>query len=198
MFHSRILLLSSIILIFIGSQDLMAAARRVSSVTNVSFGSYEETDGHDSVSGSQWSLGFKYFLSDSWAYFLGVESGKAEGQHQLTDGKTVPLEAEKTSFSGGLQWHWLFDDLPELTPYVGAGITIRRYRYDFNYSNSPIGVTSGTGYGPLLSLGVKVDLAEHFLIIPGYQYEQVTIETENGAERAVTSSGFWLALVIRF
>lgn len=168
------------------------------SVTNISFGSYSETHGDDRISGGALSISHKRFFTEKLAYFVGITNASASGTHDNEDGTSVDLQSERTSLQGGLKWHYMTESNPWLIPYVGGGLSLHSYSYDFEYENSEIGSTSGTGYGPLLMFGARMDIAKHFLIIPGYQYEQIYIESEAGEEIVLTSAGFMLALVIRF
>ncbi len=187
----------ALILIFWCSQTLYAQSK-TKSVTNISFGTYAETHGDDQVNGTALSISYKRFFTDQWAYFIGLGNGSATGEHKYADGSSVSIKSSRSSLSGGLKWHYYVDSVPWLIPYVGAGISIQSYAYDFDYVGSEIGSTSGTGYGPLLMTGARIDIGKHFLIIPGYQFEQIYIESETGDQIVLTSSGFILALVIRF
>ena len=168
------------------------------SVTNISFGSYQESHGTDQVQGTMLSIGYKRFFTEQWAYFVKLGNGSATGEYTSADGSTVGLKSSRTSLSGGVVWHYIFDDTPNLIPYIGTGISIQRYSYDFDHAASKIGATSGTGYGPLLMAGARIVLNKRFILIPGYQYEQIIIKSESGEQRALTSSGLLLALVMRF
>jgi outer membrane protein W len=194
----RVWVLVSLLILGGGLSCSRSAVAKEKSVTNISFGSYQEDDGTDSVRGSQWSIGFTSFWSDRWAYVVGWNNGAASGEHTLSDGTFVAISSQKTTLSGGLQWHYENDRVPALTPYVGVGVAVRQYRYDYQYPGSQTGVTSGTGWGPLFQAGMKIMLARSFIVIPGFQYESVTIETESGSERTVVSSGMLVALVFRF
>lgn len=186
-----------LVLITCGS-SLATAQQKSGSVTNISFGTYVESHGDDTVNGSMVSIAYKQFFTEQWAYFIGLGSASASGEHEFTDGSSATIDSRRSSLSGGLKWHTYPDSMPWLTPYIGAGLSVQSYSYDYEYAGSEIGKTSGTGYGPLFMAGARMDLARHFLIIPGYRFEQIYIETENGDRVALTSSGFQLALVVRF
>ena len=174
------------------------AAKKGQSTTIVSFGSYQTTDGSDTVSGSQLALSYLSYFTNEWAYFAKLGNASASGQH--TEGsQTSDLKAQTTTLSGGLQWSQDIDIVSsEMMPFIGAGFSIQSYTYRFVYENSQIGETSGTGYGPLIQLGLKLNLSDHFIIIPGYHYEVIYIDTEDGEKKGMTSSGISLALVARF
>lgn len=187
----------SLLMIIIFSATL-SALPRVKSITNISFGDYQASDGKDTIQGAQLAIGLTVYFSEQWAYFMKISDGSAKGEHENPDGSTTILKSSKTDLSGGLQLSYYMETDPELTPYVGVGVTLESYNFDFDYMESEIGKSSGLGYGPLVMLGVKVDLAKHFLIIPSYQFDQIYIKSENGNQRTIVSSGFSLALVIRF
>ncbi|MBU2645935.1 hypothetical protein KKI24_14595 [bacterium] len=187
-----------ILTLLLSSSEFLYAQNRIQSVTNISFGSYFETHGDDQVNGTMLSIAYKRFFTEQWAYFVSLGNGSASGDHTNPDGSSVTLNSSRTSLSGGLKWHYYFSSKPGVIPYIGAGISIQQYAYDFDYVGSEIGTTTGTGYGPLLMAGVRIDVSRHFLIIPGYQFEQIYIESESGDQKVLTSSGLMLALVIRF
>ena len=190
--QSVFLLLFLILPIMAMSQD------ENSTVTHIAFGDFQASDGVDIVTGSQFSIGVQIFFSDHWANFYRLTDGRAEGLHEFANGNTTQLSAKTTTLSGGIQYRYKIEMDPELTPYVGAGISLQNYRYDFNYTDSEIGKTSGIGYGPLITFGIRIDIAKHVLIIPSYQFENIIIQAENGDSKNITTSGLSLALVLRF
>lgn len=168
--------------------------------TSISFGGYQAKGGGDTVTGSQLAISMKKYFTDEWAYFFRICSASADGEHE-EDGTTIDIDSNTTTLSGGVQWSYeieLDDDGFELTPFVGAGLSVQQYSYNYDYPDSEIGQTSGVGYGPLFLFGIKVDLSKHFVIIPGYYYDQVYIKSEEGESKSVTSSGVSLALVVKF
>jgi outer membrane protein W len=177
------------------------ADKKGQSIVSLSFGSYQTTDGTDTISGSRLSIAYLRYFVDHWAFFGTLGNGSATGEHE-EEGVTTELTASTTSLSGGIQWSYGFDfnddRSDELMPYVGVGVSMQKYDYEFSYEGSEIGSTSGSGYGPLLRLGVKIAASSHFIIIPGYSYNQITIRTEDGSDHSITSSGISLALVARF
>ncbi len=187
-----------ILILLLTDTRISFAQNGIQSVTNISFGGYQETHGDDQVDGSMMSIGYKRFFSEQWAYFVTFSNGSASGEHKNSDESVESLKSSRTSFGGGLQWHYISDEKTGLTPYVGAGVSIHNYAYDFGYVGSQIGTTSGTGYGPIFMAGARVEVAKHFIIIPGYQFEQIYLKSESDQQKAMTSSGFLLALVVRF
>jgi len=167
-------------------------------VTQIAFGDYQANDGADIVVGSQFTLGMQIINSDHWAYFFRLSEGQAEGQHEFADGSTTRISAATITLSGGIQYRYPIEMEPELTPYVGGGVSLQNYSYDFDYLDSELGNTSGIGYGPLLTFGVRINVARHLLVIPNYQFEKIFIKAENGDQKSVTASGVSLALVLRF
>lgn len=177
---------------------LYAKGNKNKTITNISFGSYIDTHGDDQTSGSMLSIALKHFVTDEWAYFIRLGNGSASGTHEFADGTSTDIKSSRSFLSGGPIWQYNSESVEWLQPYVGVGLSYQSYEYDYEYAGSEIGSTSGTGYGPLFMTGVRMDIASHFLIIPGYQFEQIYIKSESGAEQVITSSGFMLALVIRF
>ncbi len=174
------------------------AQNQIRSVTNISFGSYQESHGVDQVDGTMLSIGYKRFFTEQWAYFVRLGNGSATGEYKSADGSVIGLKSSRTSLSGGIMWRYISDANQNVIPYVGTGISIQRYSYDFDHADSEIGATSGTGYGPLLTAGARIEVSKRFTIIPGYQYEQIIIKSESGQQRALISSGLLLALVMSF
>ncbi|NQU66056.1 MAG: outer membrane beta-barrel protein [SAR324 cluster bacterium] len=189
---------SLILILMLTSSGILLAQSDVRSVTNISFGSYSESRGDDRVDGTMMSIGYKRFFMKQWAYFISLGNGSASGEHENTDRSVQTLKSSRTSCGGGLLWHYLIDTKPGLIPFIGAGISIHNYAYEFDYVGSQIGTTSGTGFGPIIMAGARFEVAKHFVIIPGYQFEQIYLKSEGGGQAALTSSGFLLALVIRF
>jgi len=173
------------------------AERKTQRLTTVSFGNYIEHHGDDDASGTTLSISHKQFLTEAWAYFIQIGNGTASGEHANPDGSTVTINSSRTSLSSGLNWHYVTKN-KLVTPYIGIGLSIHRYHYDFEYTDSEIGQVSGTGYGPLLNAGARISITSHLMVIPGYRFEQIYIVAENGEQEAVTSSGLMLALLIHF
>lgn len=189
------------VLVPVSGIDNAFAEKKGNSVTSVSFGSYQETDGEDTITGSQLAIAYLKYFTDQWAYFVRLSNGSASGTH--TEGEeSTEISSSSTALTGGLQWSYAInlndDQTNELVPYVGGGISVQRYRYEFDYEGTEIGKTSGTGYGPLFMVGLKINISNNFIIIPGYSYQQTTIETESGESRSMVSSGTSIALVARF
>lgn len=171
------------------------------SVTSISYGAYQKTDGDDTLSGSQLAVSYMSRFSEQWSYFLRLSNGSASGTH-TENGESYDLKSSNSTLTGGVRWSYDFDvnsdNDTDLSPYVGAGLSVQKYEYDFEYPGSEVGKTSGTGYGPFVSLGLKIAISANIVIVPGYHYEQITIKTEDGEDRAFTSSGTSLAFVARF
>ncbi len=198
----KFLIKSSLLTVFALFISLsLLADKKGQSIMSLSFGSYQASDGTDTVSGSRLSIAYLRYFMDHWAYFGALGSGSATGEHE-ENGTTSELSASTVTLSGGIQWSYGLDlnsdREEELMPYVGAGLSVQNYSYDYDYDGSEVGTTSGTGWGPLFRLGVKISVSSRFVIIPGYSYNQVTIQTEDGADHTITSSGVSLALVARF
>jgi opacity protein-like surface antigen len=130
-----------------------------------------------------------------------LASGSADGQH-TKNSTTYDLSASTTTLTGGIQWSYDLDinsdHDDDLTPYLGTGISIQNYNYEFEYEGSEVGRTSGTGYGPFVTAGLKITLSSNIVLIPGYHYDQIYIKAEDKTDHTFTSSGFSLALVARF
>ena len=186
------------LIILLAGSPYLFTQNEIKSVTSISFGSYQESHGTDQVNGTMLSIGHKRFFTKQWAYFAKLGNGSASGEYASAGGTAVVLNSSRTSLSGGLLWHYIVDAKPKLIPYVGAGISIQSYTYDFDHPASEIGKTSGTGYGPIMMAGARIKVTRNFTIIPGYQYEQVIIKSESSKQQALTSSGFLLALVLGF
>ncbi|MCP4749282.1 MAG: outer membrane beta-barrel protein [Proteobacteria bacterium] len=198
MIYKRLGCFSFCLVLAISLSSPVLAQKSGKTIANISFGDYQASDGQDTVSGSQLSLGILNYLSDEWAFFIRISNGSATGEHGNPDGSTTSLSSSMTSLGGGLQWSYDLETKPELTPFIGAGLSLKDYVYDFDYSDSDTGKTSGLGYGPLLLFGMKINVAKHFIVIPGYHFDQTYIESETGGKRTITSSGLSLALVLRF
>ena len=167
-------------------------------MTNLAFGNFQARSGIDTVHGDQFSIGLHVYYWENWAVFFRITDGRATGEYESPDGSATEISATTTTMSSGLQYRYELNLDPELTPYFGGGISLQNYSYVYEYPGSKIGESSGIGYGPLLNFGMRVDIAQHLLIIPSYQFETIYIKTESGAQTDINSSGLSLALVIRF
>jgi len=143
-------------------------------ITTLAFGAYELQSGSESVSGSQFS------------------------SHIDESGDTYTLEATTYTFSTGIKWNWILKKAPFIIPYISGGIALQNYVYEFNAPNSNIGTTSGVGYGPLASLGIRFRVGRNFTLIPEYYYSLLTITSGSGDQVSVTSAGTSLALIFGF
>ncbi len=187
----------SILILLLVTIQPACAEKNTKGLTTVSFGNYIEHHGDDDVSGATLSISHKQFLTEAWACFIQIGNGTASGEHANSDGSTSTINSSRTSLSSGFSWHYVTKN-KLVIPYIGFGLSIHRYRYDFEYTDSEIGQASGTGYGPLFTAGARIAIASHLLVIPGYRFEQIYLTAENGEQKTVTSSGLMLALLIRF
>lgn len=192
--------LFGIFLIVLGAQPTYAD-KTGQSTTIISFGGYQTTNGTDTVNGSQLAIAYVRYFADQWSYFGRLGNASGSGQH-TENGRSITINAATTTLSGGLQWSKDIalnaDKSNAMMPFIRGGLSLQQYTYDFAYQDSETGKTSGTGYGPLLMLGVKLNLSDHFTIIPGYHHEIIYIKSEEGDRIGMTSSGMVLALVARF
>jgi hypothetical protein len=187
----------SILILLLVTIQPACAEKNTQGMTTFSFGNYIEHHGDDYVNGVTLSISHKQFLTEAWAYFIQIGNGTASGEHANPDGSTVTINSNRTSLSSGLNWHYMTKN-KLVTPYIGFGLSIHRYHYDFEYTDSEIGQASGTGYGPLLTAGARISIASHLLVIPGYRFEQIYIAAETGEQKTVTFSGLMLALLFHF
>lgn len=171
------------------------------SVTSISYGAYQTTDGDNTLNGTQLALSYMSHFSEQWSYFVRLSNGSASGTHS-ENGESYDLKSSNSTLTGGIRWSYDFDvnsdNDTDLSPFIGGGLSAQKYEYEFEYPGSDVGKTSGTGYGPFVNLGLKIALSANIVIVPGYHYEQITIKTEDGEDRAFTSSGTSLAFVAKF
>jgi len=179
-------------------QSSVFADQSVKAVTTISFGEYLTGDGDSSLYGTQISLERAVVFHDQWAYFLGLSSASANGEYVAENGTITSLSSSTTTISGGVKRSFQVEEISQLLPFIGAGISIQNYNYQFSYSDSNIGDTSGIGMGPLFNAGVRIDLLKQFVLIPSYNFSQIFIHSEKSELYGVTSSGFSLALIFRF
>ncbi|MBU2514822.1 hypothetical protein KJ966_26160 [bacterium] len=177
------------------------AISKNSSVTSFTFSDYQLSDGTDTLSGSRIGISYQRSFSKLWSYFFRLSNGSAVGKHKI-NGSSAELVANTTSITGGLHGSYNLDynsnNVPDLIPYGGIGLTLQDYHYDFTYEGSKVGNTSGFGYGPLILFGITMSVSDSFSIIPGYYFETLYINTETGENHSLTSSGLTLAFVVRF
>ncbi len=196
--RKSLLLLTGLILI---CQSPAFSEEKFQSVTSISYGAYQTTDGDNTLNGTQLAVSYMSHFTKQWSYFIRLSNGSASGTHS-ENGESYDLKSTNSTLTGGIRWSYDFDinsdNDADLSPFIGTGLSVQRYEYDFEYPNSEVGKTSGTGYGPFASLGIKIAISSNIVIIPGYHYEQITIKTEDEEDRAFTSSGTSLAFVARF
>jgi outer membrane protein W len=178
-----------------------SAAKKHGSITSISYGGYQTTDGEDTLNGSKLAVSFTSYFAEQWSYFIRLSKGNATGTRS-ENSNTYELKADTTTLTGGIRWSYDFDinsdNQDELSPYIGTGLSVQKYEYDFDYQGSEVGKTSGTGYGPFVNLGLKIAISSNIVIVPGYHYERIAIKTEEGLDRSFSSSGLSLAFVARF
>lgn len=167
-------------------------------VTTISFGEYRTGDGKSTILGTQISLERSVVFQDQWAYFWGLNSASASGEYVAKNGSVIVITSKTTTISGGIKRTFPIDDFSRLLPFIGAGMSIQNYKYQFSYPESDIGDTAGIGMGPTLNAGIRIELFKRFIMIPGYNFSQIFIHSEKSELYAVTSSGFSLALIFRF
>ena len=175
-----------------------AASGERGSTTYASFGGHTATDGDDTVTGSRLAIGFVKPISELVSYYIEFENAKASGTHTAGSGTKTDIESSTVALSGGVRLSATVSDEPEIAPFVGGGLIVQSYTYDFDYPDSETGSTSGTGYGPQVYFGVTIRPSKRFVLRPAYHFNQVYIESESGKKRTVTSSGLSLALVLVF
>ena len=173
-----------------------AAENRAS--TYISFGQYVTSDGDDTVTGSRLSISFINPITDLLSYYLKIETGSASGKHTNSDDSETEITSSHTNAGSGLQVNFDLTDKNRYMFFLGSGLLLQSYQYDYNYPDSQTGKTSGIGYGYTAYIGIKFKAAKNFIIIPSYNYEQVNIKSEEGEQRTTTTAGASLALAIAF
>lgn len=171
---------------------------RNSPTTTLAFGAYELRNGSESVSGSQFSIALAIPFTKQWSYQFKLSSGNASGSHTDESGDAYTLEASTQTFSAGIKWNWILKKTPFMTPYISGGMALQNYSYEFNTPESDVGTTSGTGYGPLASFGVRFQIGRSFTLIPGYHYSLLRVTSESGEQVEITSAGTSMALIFGF
>ncbi|MDX2469023.1 MAG: hypothetical protein QNL04_00435 [SAR324 cluster bacterium] len=167
-------------------------------VVHLSFGSYSQDADDVSLTGSDFSVGAKYYSHPNFAYFGSAGSGQSTGVWTSTD-ETMATEVSENHAEvvGGVEVRSQVIEKPSITPFIGLGLKVQSYSYDFNYVGSDIGETSGVGYGPIANVGVRLGLGRNFTIIPNYYFSTMTITGEN-SDFTVISSGLQVSLVAGF
>lgn len=188
----------TLILFLVGTNGMVVNAANKNASTHISYGQYTTTDGDDTVAGSRLSISYIKPFTDLLSYYIKLSNGSATGTHTNDDGTKTDIKSSHTNLGSGLQIDF---DLTENNRYIlflGSGLILQSYQYDFDYPNSETGKTSGTGYGYNAFVGFKFRVAENIIIIPSYNYEQVIIKSEDGNSRNTTTAGTSLALAVAF
>ncbi len=186
----------SIIFVIFTVANSNAAERRAA--THISFGQYISNDGDDTVAGSRISVRLIVPFTDLLSYYIKLSNGSATGKHTNSDNTETEIKSSHTDLGSGLQIDFDLTQKNEYLIFLGSGIIAQNYQYDYEYPDSKTGTTSGVGYGYTAYTGLKFRPSKNFVIIPSYHYEQVTIKSETGQPREVTTDGFSLALAVGF
>ena len=187
-----------ILLITIATLGTVKGENHNPSTTTVAFGAYELSDGEDSISGNQYSIGLSIPINQQWAYHFKLSSGNASGSATDELGNNYSLKAETNTLSAGIKWNWVIKKIPWMIPYLSGGLGLQKYDYEFTNPDSIIGSTSGVGYGPLASIGMRFRISRNLTIIPGYHYSSFSITAHSGEQVGITSSGTSVALIFAF
>jgi len=192
----RLLLLIVLLCLLLPSS---AFAFRPKGIVHLGFGSYSITTEEAAVYGSQTNLGFKYLFHENYAWFTSLGLGSAQGTWESANGfDTQEITESHAEGVLGFEVRANLSDEQELEPFFGLGVVGQAYEYDFAYSGSTIGTTSGAGAGPHAMLGIRMGIGEHFMIIPEYYYTGISLKTEAGESLYLAQQGFALAFVGRF
>ncbi len=167
-------------------------------VAHLSFGSYAQEADDVSLTGSDFSIGAKIYSHPNFAYFASLGSGQSTGlwTSETSTGATEVSE-NHAEVVGGVEVRTKVVEKPSVTPFIGLGLKVQSYSYEFDYAGSNIGTTSGVGIGPIANLGMRLGFGRNFTIIPNYYFSTMTIKGEN-SDYTVTSSGLQVALVAGF
>jgi hypothetical protein len=196
--HFKQVIQVSLLIFLIGANVVVANAANKNPSTHISFGQYTTTDGDDTVTGSRLSVSYVKPITDLLSYFIKISNGSATGTHSNDDDTETNIKSSHTNLGSGLQVNFDLTDKDKYILFLGSGLLLQSYQYDFDYPNSETGETSGTGYGYNAFIGFKYRAAKNFIIIPSYNYEQVIITSEDGTSRNPTTAGTSLALAIAF
>lgn len=185
-----------VLLILLNATIVNAGENRAS--THISFGQYVTSDGDDTVTGSRLFISFINPITDLLSYYFKIGTGSASGKHTNADNSETVITSSHTNVGSGLQINFDLADENRYLLFLGSGVLLQSYQYDYDYPDSQIGKTSGVGYGYTAYIGIKYRAAKNFIIIPSYNYEQVFIKSEEGKQRTTTTAGTSLALAIAF
>ncbi|HKI97481.1 MAG TPA: outer membrane beta-barrel protein [bacterium] len=138
------------------------------------------------------TYGYEFAQDRVWT--IGGTFASTEGNTTDTTGNPVTLTTSTAEFQTGLVAYFNRNASSVVIPYVGAGLSVLNYSFDF--PGTTVGTTAGTAPGIYGQVGVELRLTRNFTLIPQFGVQVHSIKTQTGATTGLLSGGLVFTLRI--
>jgi outer membrane protein W len=130
---------------------------------------------------------YGYEFSDDYMWTLGATFASTSGQATDSAGNPVDLQTSTAELRTGLVTFFNRGPRSTWVPYVGAGLSLLNYKFDF--PGTTVGTTSGNSPGVYGEVGVEIRLSRSVTLIPQFGVAVHSIKTESGTTTGLLSGG---------
>ena len=114
------------------------------------------------------------------------------------NGTSYDIHANTTTLQTGPTYYFNRERGSLVIPYIGAGISALNYDIDYEFPNSKLGKTSGTGYGGYALAGVELWVSRGLTLVGQYTLAAHQVKTEAGDTVTLRSGGLGISIRIGF
>ncbi|MBI4082044.1 MAG: outer membrane beta-barrel protein [Candidatus Lambdaproteobacteria bacterium] len=148
-----------------------------------------------STYGSIFGFNWGYEFEPEVLWTLTAAYSSTDG-HKVVAGQSYPISARTSTAQTGLLRYFNRGPANIVAPFLGGGFSVLYYEIDFNYPESVIGTTAGTGYGVFAMAGAEIRLSRSTTLIPQYRVTSHQIQAQSGRGATLYSVGLLIALRI--
>lgn len=143
--------------------------------------------------GTTFGGAFGYEVIDNLVWSVGASVSTTDGRAKA-DGKSYDIYARTTTLQTGPTYYFNRERGSLVIPYVGGGISVLNYDIDYDFPDSDLGKTSGSGGGVYALGGVELVLTRSLTFVAQYTIAAHQIRTEDGDAATLRSGGLGLSL----
>lgn len=148
------------------------------------------------IFGTQFGGTFGWEFKEDLLLTVGGSFVSADGDVVVTDSagnsKVVALSGTTAMASTGLLYYLVRERDAILNVFAGGGVAL--LNYDFEFTGTEVGKTSGTSPGFFANVGLEINLTDQLTLILDLGFQAFRIKTEAGDSTGLASGGLVFSL----